>query len=147
VEFPVLVKLRRSRFFLVALCATHGLALLGVWLTPWPVAWRIGISSLTMASFYTACRQWCSVPSLLLLHPGGRLIVDEGSGQLDATAILCPTILALPSLCVFSWRREDVESGSRRTLAVFRDSAEAESMRRLRVWLRAFREAPGEQAR
>jgi len=143
-EFPILIEPRRSCFFLVALCACHSLALLGVWTTPWEIVWRLGLSVPVMASFWLAFCHWRKVPRRLLLHLDGRLTVAEnGDGRHAAT--LCPGALALPALCVFSWQPDALEGEisetlPRRQLAVFfPDSIEQESLRRLRVWLRMGR--------
>jgi len=141
-EFPILIEPRRSRFFFMALCAFHGLALLGVWTTPWGVIWRLGLSFLIAVGFWAAYRNWRMVPRRLLLQADGRLMVDEsGDDRPNRAATLCPGVFALPSLCVFSWQLEVVKgeafkTSSRRWLAVFGDSIEKESLRRLRVWLR-----------
>lgn len=144
-EFPILIEPRRSRFFLVALCAFHSLAFLGIWTTPWEIVWRLGLSVPVIASFRVAFRCWRTLPRRLLLQPDGRLMVDEnGDGRPDRAALLCPDAWALPALCVFSWQpdtaEDDIpENPPRRLLVFFPDSIEAESLRRLRVWLRTSR--------
>ncbi|MDR3323895.1 MAG: hypothetical protein LBS89_06805 [Zoogloeaceae bacterium] len=140
-QFPVLIELRRSRFFLLWLLVTHGLAALGLWLTPWPL-WVSALLSLVLAAvLYQALKQWHALPARLTLHPGGRLTIGaqkHASPLPDRPALLLPNAMTLPLLCVFAWQ-EETQTGrhKRQSLPLFFDSADPESLRRLRVWLRA----------
>ncbi|MDR0735302.1 MAG: hypothetical protein LBF51_00475, partial [Zoogloeaceae bacterium] len=82
-------------------------------------------------------------PQTLWLYADGTLgLVFAGAPQ-PLLAALRPGILALPWICVFSWRLlEDAlpNGASRRgALTLLPDSADANALRRLRVWLREAR--------
>lgn len=139
-RFPIFIELNRSRLFLSFLLIIHALAVVGILLTPWPFWTRLVLLALPGASFHAAYRQWRQVPAGLILHPGGRLEIRETKEEAipPRSAVLRSGVMALPMLCVFSWQ-EETETGHylSKTLALFPDSAEANSMRHLRVWLRA----------
>jgi hypothetical protein len=139
VRFPIFIELSRSRLFLWFLSGNHGLAALGVLLTPWSLWLRFALLLLLGVSFGAAYRRWRQIPAGLILHPGGRLEIHdvEEAGMPPRPALLLPGATVLPMLCVFSWQEEtDAGENLSRTLALFPDSAAAKNLRHLRVWLR-----------
>jgi hypothetical protein len=143
VRFPVVIELRRSRLLLCVLVAVHVLAALGVCLAGWSGAlfWVApGALVFLLLSAIYAGNDLRRYPQTLWLYADGTLgLVFAGMPQ-PLSAALRPGVLALPWICVFSWRLlEDAPANGmprRGALTLLPDSADANALRRLRLWLR-----------
>jgi hypothetical protein len=144
VLFPVVIKLRRSRLLLCGLLAVYGLAVAGVCLAEWPASlfWLApgALVFLLLSAIHTGRNSLRQQPQTLQLHADGTLgLVFAGTPQ-PLLAAVRPGVLALPWICVFSWRlleEPPVNGGAPRygALTLLRDSADANALRRLRLWL------------
>jgi hypothetical protein len=144
VLFPVVIELRRSRLLLCALLAAYGLAALGVCLAEWPdsLFWLTpgALLFLLLSAIRTGRNSLRRKPQTLQLHADGTLgLVFAGMPQ-PLLAVLRPGVLALPWICVFSWRLleappADAGTPRRGALTLLVDSADANALRRLRLWL------------
>jgi hypothetical protein len=142
--FPVLLELTHSRRLRVFLLAAHGVALAGCLFTPWPLWGRILFLFLLAGNFLYALRSLGQRPRRLMLAADGSLRLDfsrDGAFG-NAAEPLCPArpspgALALPWLCVFSWRGEETPDSG--TLVLLSDSFRTngrDNLRRLNIWLR-----------
>ena len=132
-QFPITVGLHRSRFLLAALSVVHGLAIVAILATPWPMEWQFGLVVACLAAGALAL-QGTKVPlSALLLASDGRLSASCGGPQEFQPCSLLPGAYIHPLLTVFRIR---IETGALRTILVLPDSMAAEDARRLRLFLR-----------
>ncbi|MDR0672578.1 MAG: hypothetical protein LBF93_02700 [Zoogloeaceae bacterium] len=147
-RFPVAIELRRSRLLLCALCAIHALAAQGVCLAEWPesLSWVAPCALLFLAlnAIRAGANYLRQPPRTLRLYADGTLGLVFAEKPQPLVAVLRPGVLALPWICVFSWRiPEDASTDGairRGTLALLPDSADADALRRLRLWLRQVRD-------
>jgi hypothetical protein len=145
VQFPVIIERRRSRLFLWFLIGSHALAALGLWLAILPLWVKLAAalflaSSLFHAVYHSSDRRVQS----LWLYPRGNLgLVLTGLAPPPLPARLEGSTLVLPWLCVFSWRYDTnvpfsfmPDTPRRGIVVLLPDSADPQSLRRLRLWLR-----------
>ncbi|HSC79878.1 MAG TPA: protein YgfX [Chitinolyticbacter sp.] len=125
---------RRGRFWLVAI---HGCAALVAFSLP--LWWCVGSLVAIAISASSAARQ--PMAGTLSAPGDGTLWLDSGSGAVLIDVL--PGSLVTASLVVLRYRNE---SGQRGALTLWPDSADADSLRRLRIWLRWQRPAPAEPA-
>lgn len=144
-QFPVIIDLRRSRLFLLFLTCSHALAAIGISLAALALWAKAAAALFLIASWSYAVRQYKQrQPQTLWLYPQGDLgLVLSGSAPPPLPARLENAALVLPWLCVFSWRYDSevafpVTQGTpkRGVLVLLPDSADAQNLRRLRLWLR-----------
>ncbi|GHU43423.1 hypothetical protein AGMMS50289_09800 [Betaproteobacteria bacterium] len=144
-QFPVIIELARSRLFLRFLTCTHALAALGICLAALPLWAKFTAALFLMASFIYAVRHYTErQPQSLWLYPQGDLgLVLPGSAPPPLPARLESAALVLPWLCVFAWRYDTnvpfavtADTPKRGVLVLLPDSADAQNLRRLRLWLR-----------
>jgi hypothetical protein len=147
VRFPVVIKLRRSRLLLCALLALHTLAALGICLAEWSESlfWVVPGALLFLLLSGTRAIVNClrQEARALWLYADGHLALVFADNPQPLPAALRPGILALPWLCVFSWRLLEEAMGDtapqharRGALTLLPDSADADALRRLRLWLK-----------
>ncbi|MDR1647357.1 MAG: hypothetical protein LBR88_04895 [Zoogloeaceae bacterium] len=136
-EFPLLVNLRPSRLFAAAHCTLHGMALFGIWATPWDLRLQLVLSLCALTSGGAGYWRARPVPARLLLHRDGRIAVfsSTAANALPQTARAASPLVALPGFCVLRLAWEDETPRPIKTLVFFPDSADAESLRHLRIWL------------
>jgi hypothetical protein len=137
VEFPLLINLRPSRLFVTANLALHGMALFGIWATPWDWPLQLVLSLCALGSCGMSDRRTRLVPARLLLHRDGRIAVfpSTTAETLPQNARAASPLVALPGFCVLRLAWEDETPRPIKTLVFFPDSADAKSLRRLRIWL------------
>jgi hypothetical protein len=145
VRFPVIIELCCSRRFLLFLAGSHALALLGLWLAVLPLWTKLAASLFLVLSLFHSIRQYTRrQPLALWLYPQGDLgLVLTGLAPPPLPARLETASLVLPWLCVFSWRYDTnvpftmtPAMPRRGVIVLLPDSADPDSLRRLRVWLR-----------
>ncbi|MBK7542123.1 MAG: hypothetical protein IPP10_11470 [Candidatus Competibacteraceae bacterium] len=135
----VTVELRPSRLLAVALGIAHVAAGVAVFLADVPVWVRLGSSaavgsSLAWAGFrhgWNRGRDFIARVELL----DGRWRLETRAGAAYRADLSGG--YAHPGIVILNFR---LENGRRRSLALLPDSADAESLRRLRVWLRIWRD-------
>ena len=130
-QFPVFIKLRRSRLRLVLLLLFHTLAALCVVVAPmlWPIQVLLGV--LIGASLWRALPP-DQVLALSLSWRNGLQCLLPGDQRVSAVVMPDTTILGW--LIVLRWR---IEEDSRvNSLLLFPDSMSVEEYRLLRIWLR-----------
>ena len=136
---PLLIEARPSRILLVSGGGAHLLAAIAVVvssLPPWvKVGWIIAIV-LALLGFGWRCgyRRGRGFIARLELLTGGWLL-ETGDGTLHRARLTGG--YAHPGIVILNFR---LESGGRRSLALLPDAADAEALRRLRVWLRTRRD-------
>lgn len=141
-QFPITIKLRRSRFLSFLMVLLHVLAGACLWVLPWPSATRQGLLLVVALSLWHALR-----PSKIVgLRLGERgeltLLSDDGdtifvSPQAD-TAVFSQLIIV---------RTRDNDRSRLSSLVLLPDSMPAGQFRLLRLWLRwRVRVNPGDQA-
>jgi hypothetical protein len=143
VRFPCLLELRPSRLLFLFCLLVHALALAGILFSPWAGGWKILLAALLATSLFHTFRQLSRYPARLVLAADGLLSLGfSREPETPRPACLLPPVLALPWLCVFSWREEMTGNTrpARGTLVLLPDSVDAAGLRRLNVWLR-FRKA------
>jgi hypothetical protein len=146
VRFPVILELHRSRRFLLFLAGSHTLAALGLWFAALPLWMKVAASLFLILSLFYAIRQYTRrQPLALWLYSHGDLgLVLAGlASPPPLPARLETASLVLPWLCVFSWRYDTnvpfpmtPAMPRRGVIVLLPDSADPDSLRRLRVWLR-----------
>ena len=131
-QLPVDLALHRSFFWWWVTLLCHLLAAGVVWLSPWPVWLPLGLNVLLVLSVVLIWRGADPpVVGLRLGQEGGLAIrVKGGEGYLAAR--LLPGATAYPRLVVMVLE----SNGVRYRLVLWPDSATADELRRLRVWLR-----------
>jgi hypothetical protein len=114
----------------------------------WTVGAQAGFLLLVLANGAWAWRSLARQPTRILLEADGQLALalppDEMRPSTAATAPLClahrlPGALALPWLCVFSWRETDAAPRRKPlqgTLVLLPDSVSEATLRPLVIWLR-----------
>lgn len=162
-QFPLHIKLHRSRYYLLAILALHALALLGILLTPWSWWLRALLCGLALVSLLGCLKCWRRLPEALLLYAEGSMRLcwprsakssrqkEDGTeavlGLMEPAGELVqlePGALVLPGICVLSWRQGGQEGKpGRDSLVLLPDSADRDSMRRLRIYLRFVRPDSG----
>jgi hypothetical protein len=144
VRFPIIIELRRSRLLLGALFILHALAALGVCLAEWPAS-RFWVAPgallfLLLSGISVGANHSRRQARTLWLHADGTVGLVFAEKQRPFPATLRPGILVLPWICVFSWRLPDdvpAEGAPRSgTFTLLSDSADANALRRLRLWLK-----------
>lgn len=135
------VELRPSRRLLYWVLAVHAaaLAVLPGLPLPWMAGGAIWLAlSATHALYPRGATHWRRPPLRLSFHPDGN--VEWESGATSHVARVLPQSLRLPWLCVIAWQGEH----GRGRIVLAGDMLDAESFRRVRVWLRLI--PPGHSA-
>ncbi|MDR1350452.1 MAG: hypothetical protein LBJ59_06700 [Zoogloeaceae bacterium] len=146
-QFPIVIELRRSRLLLCALFVLHALAALGVCLAEWSESlfWVApgALLFLLLNGVHTGTNYLRQQPQALWLYADGTLGLVFVDAPQPLVAALRPGVLALPWICVFSWRflEETPAAGAspvarRGALTLLPDSVDANALRRLRLWLK-----------
>lgn len=137
-QFPIFIELHRSRLLSFLIVVTHLLAASGIFLMPWPWWLRACLLAFLGVAGLLAWRRLGDRAQILVLHQDGGMAVRQ-DGVLKPVELL-PGMTVLPALCVFSYQLE--EGQGRVTQVLLPDAADAESMRRLRLWLRRCSQSP-----
>ncbi|MEW6131932.1 MAG: protein YgfX [Pseudomonadota bacterium] len=127
---PLELTLRPSRIYAAVLACAHGFALVGLWLAELPLWARAALSLVLAASGSLAWREISSGPSRLRISQSGRIEVFDGEWQpahVRGRPVVLPWLVSLGLV---------TETGRYCRLLLWRDSAENELQRKLRVWLR-----------
>lgn len=131
VQFPVFIKLRRSRLRLILLLLFHTLAALCVVVTPVPWPIQVLLGGLIGASL------WRALPSgqvIALSLSGGNGLQCLLVGDQRVSAVVLPDTTIFGWLIVLRWR---IEGESRvNSLPLFPDNMSTEEYRLLRICLR-----------
>ncbi|MDR2364823.1 MAG: hypothetical protein LBD68_03085 [Zoogloeaceae bacterium] len=143
-RFPIVIELRPSRLLLRALFILHALAALGVCLAGWSATlfWVApgALLFLLLSGIHAVARHWRLQTRTLWLYADGTIGLARAERPQPLLASPRPGILALPWICVFSWRlMDDVladDTPRSGTLTLLPDSADADALRRLRLWLK-----------
>ena len=125
------IELKPSRWLglIVVLMALLGALAIALATLPLAVKWALGAVVGTMLGF--ALLRQRSAPPRLRIGRNGALMLSKGRGEWKTARVLHDSFVS-PMLCVV---RLEVE-GKRQALTLLPDSAEAESLRRLRASLR-----------
>ena len=132
---PLLIEPRPSRLLLVSGGGAHILASVAVVVSSLPLGIKAGlIAGIALALFrfgqqygYRWGRGFIARIDLL----DGGWLLETGDGTLHRAALTGG--YAHPGIVILNFR---LENGRRRSLALLPDAADAEALRRLRVWLR-----------
>jgi toxin CptA len=137
-QSPLRLKLRPSRRLSVLLFSLHAAALGALWPLTFPLWVRLAIAAALAASLVRALRH-----GALLRSPDAVVEVDardDGHLGLVQRDGVCVDAEVLPATAVYGWAvllRVRVAGERRaRSIVVLADSVDAESFRRLRIWLR-----------
>lgn len=127
---PLELTLRPSRICLALMALAHGLALAGIWLAVLP-GWAQGLLT---AALLTAARQlWRESrrqPRGLRVSRSGQLELLEGewrTAKLRGRPVVLPWLVSVELV---------PKAGKARRLILWPDSAPADGLRKLRVWLK-----------
>lgn len=123
--------LRRSRLLLSVLWCSHLLAFAAVLIAGLSGWWRALLLVAVAGSLWRESRRATSVRAIERLEEGGwRLVGRDGgalAGRLAADAFVHPRLVILGF---------ELDRGGRRHVVLLPDAADADGLRRLRVWLR-----------
>lgn len=135
----VILELRPSRLLVVALGIVHAAAGVAVFLADVPAWVKLGLIAAVGASLARAGLRhgWSRGRDFIarIELVDGRWRLETGAGAVGRADLSGG--YAHPGIVILNFRLED---GRRRSLALLPDSADAESLRRLRVWLRIWRD-------
>lgn len=135
----VLVELRPSRLLVGALGIAHVAAGVAVFLAAVPAWVKLGLSAAVGASLARAGLRhgWSRGRDFIarIELVDGRWRLETGAGAVGRAGLSGG--YAHPGIVILNFR---LENGRHRSLALLPDSADAESLRRLRVWLRVWRD-------
>lgn len=137
----------------MALILTHGVAIAAIWWSALPIHYHVALKLMVLISLWLSLRQtgWLNSPGYaktLRVQPAGEL--DSGDrveirlrdGAVHKGEIVEGSVV-LPWLVTMGVRLEGrTRWRARTTLVLLTDSADAESLRRLRVRLRWGKPAP-----
>lgn len=127
---PLELTLRPSRVYRAVLLAGHGLALLGVALAALPTGVQAVMCAALLVSLMWAWRQFSSMPRGMRVAQSGQVELLEAEwrpARVRGRPVVLPWLTSLEL---------EVEGGKSCCLALFRDSADREGLRKLRVWLK-----------
>lgn len=127
---PLELTLRPSRVYAAVLLLAHGLALIGAWLAALQVWMQAALTLALAASLIWMRREISSSPRGLRVSHSGRLELLDGEwrgAQIRGRPVVLPWLLRLELA---------LEDGEVRRIALLPDSAETDSLRKLRVWLK-----------
>jgi hypothetical protein len=133
---PLELTLRPSRVYRLVMTLVHGLALLGVWLAALPVWTQAAMTLGLLLSVIWAWREISSGPRGLRVSQSGQVELFDGewrAAQIKGRPVVLPWLVSLTLM---------PEAGKTRQLMIWADSAEAELLRKLRVWLRWGNQPP-----
>lgn len=129
---PVRLSLRRSRYEFILLVGLHMAAMPAPWLAALPAWLKVVIDLALLGSAVFYLRRWRAMPyEGLRLLPDGSWALAKGSEEIDAEQMpggyLSPYLIVLP-----------LRPAGQRTvrLVLWPDSAPADDIRRMRVWLK-----------
>ncbi len=125
------IELKPSRWLGLIVLLMALLGYLAIVLAALPLAIKWALAAGVATALGSALLRHRSAPPRLLLGRQGGLQLRTGSGEWMAASVLPDSFVSI-WLCVVRLQAD----GKRRTLTLLPDSAEAESLRRLRVWLR-----------
>jgi toxin CptA len=134
---PLVLALRPSRILIALLALVHLGAVILLWLLPWPLAIRLAVISLLIANLLWVLRRLPGVRGPRNLQCAewlgdGRWLL-HGFGGESFEAELQADSFVHPVLVVLNFRLRGSRAG--RSLVLFRDALERETLRRLRVRL------------
>jgi hypothetical protein len=129
-KFPVLLTVRPSRGLKRLLSLLYALAAAGVFFTPWPFWLRAGLLLAVAYGFWRDKRCAEGEAVRLMLKPHGCFRINDA-----LEARIKPGGLCLPWWTVFEWQENGSGGGRSGRFILMPDSADAHSLRRLRMWL------------
>lgn len=134
VGWPENLALRPSRCLANLLLASHAAFLGGVFFLSWPIALRLALAVVLLASlrYQLKAHDGATAMNSLRLGQGGGLECGFENGRWVPAKVLARTTV-LPWLVVL---RLELAGQGRRSAVVLPDSLPAQDFRRLRVWLR-----------
>ena len=127
---PLQLTLRPSRIYAAALAGAHGFALLGVWRAVLPLWLQTALSLALASSLIWAWREISSGPTGLRISQSGQVEVlerDWMAARITGRPVVLPWLVSL---------RLELDGGQTRRMSFLRDSADADDLRKLRVWLK-----------
>lgn len=127
---PLELTLRPSRIYMAAMACAHGFALLGLWLAVLPLWLQSALSLALASSLIWAWREISSAPRGLRVSQSGQVELLEREwmpARMRGRPVVLPWLVSL---------RLELDGGQTRRMALLRDSADSDGLRKLRVWLR-----------
>lgn len=127
---PLELTLRPSRIYAAAMACAHGFALLGVWLAVLPLWLQTALSFALASSLIWAWREISSSPRGLRVSQSGQVELLERewtAARMKGRPVVLPWLVSL---------RLELDGGRMRRMTLLQDSAGADGLRKLRVWLK-----------
>jgi hypothetical protein len=127
---PLELSLRPSRIYSAVMALAHGLALLGIWLAALPVGAQAMLTLALSVSVIWAWREISSGPRGLRVSQSGQMELQDGewrAAQIKGRPVVLPWLISLTLVS---------EAGKTCRLMFWPDCADADLLRKLRVWLR-----------
>jgi len=124
------VELRPSRTLATLVIAGHLAASASVWLVLQPVAAATATAGLCL-SLAGLFRLWARQPAALVVGPGMRLEIVNRAGEVRPASLVAARVPVWWLVVL----RFTGPAGRNETLCLLSDSADAESLRRLRAWM------------
>lgn len=134
-RFPLCIELRRSRILTTGLGVGHLLAMVGVLTLPWPVSFQALLVAGVSLSLWSSVARTIPVAAIRLEAPD-RVSCMFSAGREWAQADVSSSVI-LGVLVVI--RLRSPAQGQVVSLVLLPDSAPAEDLQVLRVWLRCYR--------
>ncbi len=127
---PLELTLRPSRIYVQVLAGAHGLALAGIWLAAMAAWVKLMMTAIVIASMVWSWRENSRATGAVRITQSGQVEILEGEWR-AAEVIKQPVVLPWFVSVVFV-----PKGGKAKRLLLFPDSAEADGLRKLKVWLR-----------
>lgn len=127
---PIELAMRPSRIYAGILLLAHGLALTGLWLAELPLTVRLIATGLLMMGAYVLWRTEHVGPRGLRVTQSGQIEIFMNDWQ---PAVIKGQPVALPWLVSLT---AQPENGKACRLMIWPDTVDADSLRKLRVWLK-----------
>lgn len=127
---PIELAMRPSRIYAGTLLLAHGLALTGIWLAELPQTVRLIATGLLMLGALVLWRMEGAGPRGLRVTQSGQVEIymnDWQSAVVKGQPVVLPWLVSLTA---------QPENGKARRLMIWPDTVDADSLRKLRVWLK-----------
>ena len=135
-RLPLHIALRRSRYLTTGLMAGHFLAMAGVLTLPWPFPLQGLLLCSVGLALVAALRQPLAYAALRIETPARISARSVGAASEWRDLVVRSSVLLGPLVMV---RLRETQAERDALLVLLPDSAAAEELRALRVWLRCYR--------